>query len=147
MSALLNAVRACSIALLAGAILHASDVTAGNGKVIDWRTVKSGEELCPGGDAFDTAYLFVTLVGDEAALAAVARVLDIEPAAPTVEPAPRVHAYAPNGSGARRRSFGAGPFTVYVEPNDDDAAQATFTDALARAAHALAATLATENAS
>ena len=147
MSALFDAVRACSIAILAGAVLRAANVTAGNGKVIDWRTVKSGEELCHGGDAFDTAYLFVTLVGDEAALAAVARVRDIEPAAPTPEPAPRIAAFMPNGSGARRRSFGAGPFTVIVEPGDDDAAQATFTEALARAAHALAAALATEPAS
>lgn len=134
---LFDAVRACSIALLSGTVLHACDVTAGNGKVIDWRTVKSGEELCPGGDAFDTAYLFVALVGSEAALAAATRDRDIEPALAPAPLPPRVHAYAPNGSGARRRSFDVGPFTVYVEPSDDDAAQATFTEALARAAQDL----------
>ncbi len=50
--------------LARGEVLHRSDVTAGNGKVIDWRTVKSGEELMTDGDAFDVAYLFVSLVGD-----------------------------------------------------------------------------------
>lgn len=86
---LFDAVRACSIVLLGGVVLHAGDVTAGNGSVIDWRTVKSGEELCPGGDAFDTAYLFVSLVGPEAAIAAALRDQDIDPPAPEPCPSPR----------------------------------------------------------
>lgn len=60
-----------SRALLRGRTLHAEDVTAGNGKVIDWRTTKSGNELQIGADAFDTARLFLTLVGEDAALESV----------------------------------------------------------------------------
>lgn len=69
-SPLLEAVQACAVALLGGVVLHADDVTAGNGVVIDWREVKHGETLQNDGDAFDTAYLFVTVVGVEAAHAA-----------------------------------------------------------------------------
>lgn len=52
--------------ILDGAVLHASDVTAGNGKVYDWRTVKCGELVDDGGDAFDQAMLFVALAGPDA---------------------------------------------------------------------------------
>lgn len=62
-----------ALLLLEGCVLHASNVTAGSGIVIDWRTVRSGELLQAEGDAFDTAALFVTLVGTDAALASVAR--------------------------------------------------------------------------
>ena len=65
------AVQACAVALLEGRILHASNVTAGNGKVIDWRTVRSGETLEANADAFDVAQLFVALVGPDFALGAV----------------------------------------------------------------------------
>ena len=68
MSALVDTVQACAVALLSGAVLHASDVTAGNGSVIDWREVKSGATLLEGGNAFDVAYLFVTVVGWYAAM-------------------------------------------------------------------------------
>ncbi len=34
-----------------------SDVTAGNGMVIDWRMTKSGETMREGADAFDAAHL------------------------------------------------------------------------------------------
>jgi len=51
---------------------------------------------------------------------------------------PEVAAFMPNGAGARRRAFKAGPFRVYVEPHEDDAAQAAFTEALAKAAAELA---------
>lgn len=50
--------------LLAGRVLQACEVSAGNGKVIDWRDVRSGELLLDEADAFDTARLFVHLVGD-----------------------------------------------------------------------------------
>lgn len=67
------AVALCTTAIFRGSILHASDVTAGNGVVVDWRHVPSGETLCAGVDAFDAAYLFVELVGPEAAVAAALR--------------------------------------------------------------------------
>ena len=70
--AFIAAVWACSVAILDGEILHASDVTAGNGLVIDWREVKSGEIMDKQGDSFDSAYLFVWLVGVDAAQMAVA---------------------------------------------------------------------------
>lgn len=38
-------VQAVAIALLGGAILHADDVTAGNGKVVNWRSAKNGEDV------------------------------------------------------------------------------------------------------
>ena len=129
-----EAVRACSIALLAGAVLQVGGVSAGNGTVIDWRTVKSGETIQADGDAFDTAYLFVTLVGAEEAAVAAASDLDIAPPPPAPEVAPRITAFAARHDGARRRSFEVGPFTVVVEPHEDDAAQAAFVEALARAA-------------
>lgn len=133
-----EAVRACSIALLTGAVLHASDVTAGNGKVIDWREVRSGAELLADGDAFDVAHLFVTLVGEEAAHAAATRDMDIAPPPPDPEPEIEVYAYGPSPRGGRRRAFDAGPFRVIVEPDEeDDAAQAAFTAALARAAKSI----------
>ena len=126
------AVRACAIALLSGAILRAADVTAGNGSVVDWRTIKSGEEIQAGADAFDTAHLFVTLVGPVDAMAAATSNDEIEPAPEPAHVAPRVFAYMTDPScGGRRRSFDPGPFRVYVEPNEDDAAQAAFTARLA----------------
>lgn len=131
-----DAVRACSIALLRGAVLRAEDVTAGlDGSVIDWRSIKSGETIQTDGDAFETAYLFVTLVGEEAAMAAAQRDRDVPPAPVFVPPEVYVAAYMPNQDGARRRSFDAGPFRVIVEPHEDDAAQATFTQALAKLAN------------
>lgn len=135
MSKTVDAVRACSIALLAGTVLRAEDVTAGlDGSVIDWRTVKSGETIQAGGDAFDTAYLFVTLVGEEAALAAAQREGTI-PAAPVfVPPDVEIAAYMPSQDGSRRRSFDVRGFRVIVEPHEDDAAQAAFTQALAKLA-------------
>lgn len=71
------AVSACAIAILAGAVLQASDVTAGKDKVIDWREVKSGEIVQEEPNAFDTARHFVMLVGTEAALAAAAQDQDL----------------------------------------------------------------------
>lgn len=132
------AVRACAIVLLVGAVLQAQGVSAGNGIVIDWRDVKSGEALLDHADAFDTAALFVTLVGHEAALAAATRDHDIEPAPAFVAPPPRVSAYAPCSNGGRRRSFEAGPFRVFVEPHEEDDSQAAFTLALAEMAARLA---------
>jgi len=126
-----TAIRACSILLLGGVVLHAEDVTAGNGKVIDWRTVRCGETVQEGADAFDTAALFVSLVGPEAALLAATRDQDIEEAPPATEPAPRVHAYMMQANGGRLRSFEVGPFTVMVQAHSDDAAQAAFTERLA----------------
>jgi hypothetical protein len=60
------------------------------------------------------------------------------PPASAPKPPPEVAAFMPNGAGARRRAFKAGPFRVYVEPHEDDAAQAAFTEALAKAAAELA---------
>ena len=126
-------VRFCALALLAGTVLQTSGVSAGNGIIVDWRSVKSGETIQEGGDAFDTAQLFVALVGDEAALACV--IGDTSPAEAFVAPplpVVEVVEYCRNASGARRRAFTAGPFRVIVEPcDDDDAAQAAFTRRLA----------------
>jgi hypothetical protein len=133
-----DAVRACAIVLLDGAVLQAGGVSAGNGLVIDWREVKSGEQILDSADAFDMAYLLVALVGAEAAFAAATRDCDIEPAPPVSRPTTRVHAFAPSYNGGRRRTFEIGPFTVMVEPHEDDAAQDSFTAALAEAAARLA---------
>ena len=52
---------------------------------------------------------------------------------------PVVLAYMAVADRGRRRAFDAGPFRVLVEPHEvDDAAQAAFTEALARAAAGLA---------
>lgn len=127
-----EAIRACALAILAGSILQVDGVSAGRGIVVDWRTIKSGETLVQDANAFDTAQLFVALVGVERALSVVG---DAPEATAFVTPAPRVAAYMANASGARRRSFEAGPFRVFVEPHDeDDAAQAEFTAQLARLA-------------
>jgi hypothetical protein len=117
------AVYACALAILGGAVLQARDVSAGRGLVVDWRSTRSGEVVQDGCDAFDAAQLFVALVGPDAAFAAAT--VDGEPAPPDV------CAYAPRHDGARRRSFEIGGFRVYVEPHEDDAAQAAFTGRLA----------------
>jgi hypothetical protein len=70
-------VQAVAVALLSGLVLHAADVTAGNGSVIDWRAVKSGETVQEGADAFDTALLFVSLVGEEAAAGSLPVVVEV----------------------------------------------------------------------
>lgn len=128
-----EAVRVCAIALLAGAILQAEGVSAGRGIVVDWRTIRSGETLVQGADAFDAAQLFVSLVGEDVAVSSVKS--DVSDVPVFEAPAPRVNEFMKNESGARRRSFDAGPFHVIVEPhNDDDAAQAAFTQRLARLA-------------
>jgi hypothetical protein len=121
------ATRAVAVMLLAGMVLQAAGVSAGRGQVLDWRTVKSGDLILDGGDAYDTAALFVTLVGSEAVLAAANGV----PAAAPVVVVPTVHAYALTANGGRRRTFDAGPFQVMVEPHEDDGAQAAFTARLA----------------
>lgn len=69
-----DVVRDVSLALLAGAILHAGPegkVTVGNGRLEDWRTVPSGETVAMDENAADLATLLVAMVGVEAAQAAV----------------------------------------------------------------------------
>ena len=123
------AVRACAEVILDGAVLQADGVSAGNGRVVDWRTVKNGETLQDGCDAFDTAQLFVALVGCEAALSVMD---DAASAPPSVASLPEIVAFMANEHGARRRSFTVGRFTVVVEPHsDDDSAQAAFARRLA----------------
>lgn len=140
MATTFDAVRACSIALLRGEVLQVLEVSAGRGRVIDWRTVRSGETLLEDADAYDTAAMFVAIVGPDVALLAATRHEDIEPAPPFAEPEPRVIAYmhTPNG---RLRSFEVGAFRVSVDPIGDgeaaDMAHADFAAALARAALAL----------
>jgi hypothetical protein len=117
-----TAVRACCIVLLAGAVLQAElpegAVTAGKGKVIDWRTVRCGETLQEGADAFDTAQLFVALVGPEVATAAAVRDEDIEDAPPNPVLPPEVHAFMANEHGCRVRQFTVGAVRVRVEALD-----------------------------
>lgn len=131
-----EAVRACALAVLGGAVLQAEAVSAGNGRVIDWRTVKSGESVLEAADAYEVATLFVSLVGVEAAMASVDLV--VEPPPPHTH-SPQVHAYMANERGSRRRSFDATThgFRVLVEPHEDDASQARFTELLAVAAEGI----------
>jgi len=128
-----GAVWAVAVALLAGAILQVCEVSAGNGRVVDWRTIRSGEILVEGADAFDVAYLFVGLIGEEAALALLGDDA-VKPPAPPAEPI-RVHAFMTQANGGRRRTFDVGPFRVTVDPCEDDAGQAAFTERLAILAH------------
>ncbi len=125
------AVRACAIAMLSSAILRSSDVTAGNGIVVDWSTEKSGEKIQRGADAFDTARLFVSLVGPDDAYGVAMVGGEIEPAPAAKDPPARITAWRVDPCGGRRRSFDAGAFRVYVEPNEDDEAQAAFVARLA----------------
>ena len=77
-----NLAWAASIRILGGEVLQTSGISAGRGRVIDWRSVRSGEELLEGGDAFDQAALFVALAGEEAAAA----LLERDEASPAPEP-------------------------------------------------------------
>ena len=120
MSRRYDAVRACALAMLGGAVLQTCDVSAGRGLVVDWRIVKSGEAMLSEADPFDVADLFVALVGPEAALSTVG-----------VEPVPEIVAFMRCENGGRRRRFEVGGFAVYVEPHEDDAGQAAFTGRLA----------------
>ena len=72
------AVRICTLAIFRGAVLQASGISAGRGTVIDWRSVKSGETIAEGADAFDAAQLFVALVGPEVAFAVAKRRVSFE---------------------------------------------------------------------
>ncbi|HVR02796.1 MAG TPA: hypothetical protein VMT47_11740 [Polyangia bacterium] len=120
-----RAVEACAVRILAGAMLQADKVSAGNGRVIDWREVKSGKIELEGGDAFDIAHRFVELVGVQASMAAA------EAHKPPPKPPLEVTAYCQAANGGRRRSFKIDRFTVLVEPHEDDEAQARFTAILA----------------
>jgi hypothetical protein len=130
-------IQAVSVALLGGLVLHAANVTAGNGAVIDWRTVKSGSTVQEGADAFDTALLFVSLVGEEAAVAALPIVVEVQEPAP-VKVAPQVTAYMQQQNGGRLRAFEVGGFRVMVAAHGDDEAQAAFVRRLAALAAELA---------
>lgn len=66
-------IAALSALLLSGVIVHGPSVTVGRGIVVDWRTIKSGEEVGSGLDPFEAAHLFVSLVGIDAANAAVTK--------------------------------------------------------------------------
>jgi len=62
---------ALSVAFTKGIVLSANNVTAGNGSVIDWRTVKCGDTIIEGADAYDMAVTFVSLAGWGAAAMAL----------------------------------------------------------------------------
>lgn len=124
-----DAVRACSIVLLSGAVLHAAGVSAGNGIVIDWRNVRCGETIVENADAFDVAQAFVALVGVDTALSFVSS-LDLD-AVPRALVTPRIYAYMRQANGGRLRSFEARGFKVIVEAHEDDAAQEEFARRLA----------------
>lgn len=62
-----------SVVLLAGVVVFGGGVTAGRGKVVDWRSVKCGENVLESGDAYDVAACFVGLVGEHEARRAVQR--------------------------------------------------------------------------
>lgn len=133
-----DTVQAVAIAMLGGAVVQAAGVSAGNGKVIDWREVKSGWTMLDNADAYDTAQLFVDLVGIDVSLEALAKhgmVLGEErgDAQPKRE-VPKVHAYMQMPNGGRQRSFDVGEFSVMVRNHEDDAAQAAFTQWLAEQA-------------
>lgn len=136
-----DTVQAVVIALLGGAVVQAVGVSAGHGKVIDWREVKSGWTMLDNADAYDTAQLFVDLVGVDASLEVLAKhgiVLgeDRSDAQPNRE-VPEVVAYAPNARGERMCGFSFDGFRVSVQnswDNEDDVAQAAFTQWLAEQA-------------
>jgi len=137
-----NAIHACAVALLSGAVLQVGGISAGRGLVVDWRTVRSGETIQDGGDAFDTAQLFVSLVGAELALS-VLEPDAVPEATPAPRVAPRITAWSPNEHGQRVRSFEApGGFKVSVQSTDygadDDDAAAAFTERLAALAETMA---------
>jgi hypothetical protein len=128
---------AIAVRLLAGVILHAHTsegvVTVGRGKLIDWRSVKSGEEVEPSdGSAADFAQLFVALVGVEAADVA----LGGERAAPPgfVPPKPVITTYAPMASGMRRSQVELGGCVVLVTPEGEFGTEQEGTDAARRLA-------------
>ncbi len=133
-----DTVRVCALAILRGRVLQAGGVSAGRGSVIDWREVRSGETLQTGADAFDTAQLFVTLVGENAALQshlADVMVAPEPPPPPFVPPPPRITRWGTNSDHrGHDRSFDVGEFSVTVRRHEDDAAQAQFTERLAAAA-------------
>lgn len=51
-----------AVAFQRGRVLQAANVSAGNGLVVDWRQVPSGEILLDDGDAFDVAHMFAAVV-------------------------------------------------------------------------------------
>ena len=61
----------CAAEILYGRTLQGAGVTAGLGRVIDWRTVPSGETVLEDGDPFDVTQCFLALVSERAALAAL----------------------------------------------------------------------------
>lgn len=124
-----DAIRACAEAILSDRVLQARGVSAGRGSVIDWRDVRNGETLQDGCDAFDTAQLFVSLVGSEAAFLALLE--DPAPVAPVAAPAPHITAWMQGPNGGRRRGFTIGEFSVTIEPHEDDERQAAFVARLA----------------
>lgn len=141
-----TAIRACALVLLTGAVLQAESpegaVTAGKGSIIDWRTVRCGETIQTESDPFDTAQLFVALVGPDAALLAANRDAEVELAPPIPEPAPRITTWAADDRGNRRRQFEVGNLRILVEAlpwlyDLDDSAAALFTERLAELAQAV----------
>ena len=59
--------------LLTDTVLFGAGVTAGRGRVVDWRSVKCGENVVADADAYDTAAAFVDAVGVEEARHALER--------------------------------------------------------------------------
>lgn len=136
---MVDVVQAVAVAMLGGVVVQAAGVSAGHGKVIDWREVKSGWTMLDGADAYDTAQLFVDLVGVNAALEALAKhgMILREEHDNDVQPkreVPKVHAYMQMQNGGRQRSFDVGEFSVMVRNHEDDVAQAAFTQWLAEQA-------------
>lgn len=68
-----DAIFQVSAALLNGRVLQAKNVSVGNGLVIDWRTVKSGEAIGKDLDAYEAAVLFVELIGPSTAFEAATK--------------------------------------------------------------------------
>jgi hypothetical protein len=62
---------ALCVAFTKGIVLSANNVTAGNGSVVDWRTVKSGDHVLEDANAYDVAIVFVNLAGWGAVAAAL----------------------------------------------------------------------------
>lgn len=133
---MVDVVQVVAVAMLGGAVLQAVGVSAGNGTVIDWREVKSGWTMLDNADAYDTAQLFVDLVGVDGALEALAKHgMMLQEAtghdAPAKREVPKVSTYMEMPNGGRQRSFDVGEFSVMVRNHKDDAAQASFTQWLA----------------
>lgn len=134
--AMFKAAFAVSVAIAGGAVLSADTpdgrVTVSMGKIIDWRSVKCGEEIAC--DPGDEGIAFAAMVGEECALAAAA-----ERGPTSALPTPDLHVW-PEKNGDQTMGFSVGAFDIKISRNWGSVsewsseAQREFAAALSRAA-------------